>query len=126
MYGLVSVVLVTVMIETGSFPLSLAVALGTGVLFGLVNGVLVQTVRIPAFITTLGGFYIAYAIAQMISAGSMLSMPADDLFIGLQTGSSSSASPTSWSWRRWWPLSPGSCSTTRPSAARSWPSATTA
>jgi ribose transport system permease protein len=86
LYGLVSVVLVTVMIETGSFPLSLAVALGTGVLFGLINGVLVQKVRIPAFITTLGAFYIAYAIAQMISAGAMLSMPADDLFIGLQTG----------------------------------------
>ena len=85
-YGLVSVVLVTVMIETGSFPLSLAVALATGIVFGLVNGVLVQWVRIPAFITTLGSFYIAYAIAQMISAGSMLSMPADDLFVGLQTG----------------------------------------
>jgi ribose transport system permease protein len=86
LYGLVSVVLVTVMIETGSFPLSLAVALGTGVLFGLINGILVQKVRIPAFITTLGAFYIAYAIAQMISAGAMLSMQADDLFVGLQTG----------------------------------------
>lgn len=85
-YGLISVVLVTVMIETGNFPLSLAVALGTGVVFGLINGILVQRFRIPAFITTLGGFYIAYAIAQMISAGSMLSMPADDLFVGLQTG----------------------------------------
>ena len=86
LYGLTSVVLVTVMIQTGSFPLALAAALGTGVLFGLINGVLVQWVRIPAFITTLGGFYIAYALAQMISAGSMLSMPADDLFVGLQTG----------------------------------------
>ncbi len=86
LYGLSSVVLVTVMIQTGSLPLALAVALGTGVLFGLLNGVLVQWVRIPAFITTLGGFYIAFALAQMISAGSMLSMPADDLFVGLQTG----------------------------------------
>ena len=86
LYGLSSVVLVTVMIQTGSLPLALATALGTGVLFGLVNGALVQWVRIPAFITTLGGFYIAYALAQMISAGSMLSMPANDLFVGLQTG----------------------------------------
>ena len=86
LYGLSSVVLVTVMIQTGSLPLAVAAALGTGVLFGLFNGVLVQWVRIPAFITTLGGFYIAYALAQMISAGSMLSMPADDLFVGLQTG----------------------------------------
>jgi ribose transport system permease protein len=86
LYGLTSVVLVTAMIQTGSFPLALAVALGTGILFGVLNGVLVQWVRIPAFITTLGGFYIAFALAQMISAGSMLSMPADDLFVGLQTG----------------------------------------
>jgi ribose/xylose/arabinose/galactoside ABC-type transport system permease subunit len=86
LYGLSSVVLVTVMIETGSLPLALAAALGAGVLFGLLNGVLVQWVRIPAFITTLGGFYIAFALAQMISAGSMLSMPADDVFVGLQTG----------------------------------------
>jgi ribose transport system permease protein len=86
LYGLSSVVLVTVMIQTGSLPLALAAALGAGVLFGLLNGVLVQWVRIPAFITTLGGFYIAFALAQMISAGSMLSMPADDLFVGLQTG----------------------------------------
>jgi ribose transport system permease protein len=86
LYGLSSVVLVTTMIQTGSLPLALVAALGAGVLFGLFNGVLVQWVRIPAFITTLGGFYIAYALAQMISAGSMLSMPADDLFVGLQTG----------------------------------------
>jgi ribose transport system permease protein len=86
LYGLSSVVLVTVMIQTGSLPLALAAALGAGVLFGLLNGILVQWVRIPAFITTLGGFYIAFALAQMISAGSMLSMPADDVFVGLQTG----------------------------------------
>ena len=86
LYGLSSVVLVTVMIQSGSLPLALAAALGAGVLFGLLNGVLVQWVRIPAFITTLGGFYIAFALAQMISAGSMLSMPADDVFVGLQTG----------------------------------------
>jgi ribose transport system permease protein len=86
LYGLTSVVLVTAMIQTGSFPLALVAALGTGVLFGLLNGVLVQWVRIPAFITTLGGFYIAFALAQMISAGTMLTMPADELFVGLQTG----------------------------------------
>jgi ribose/xylose/arabinose/galactoside ABC-type transport system permease subunit len=86
LYGLTSVLLVTVMIQTGSLPLALGVALGAGVLFGLVNGWLVQWVRIPAFITTLGGYYIAFALAQMISSGSMLKMPPDDLFVGLQTG----------------------------------------
>jgi ribose transport system permease protein len=86
LYGLTSVVLVTAMIQTGSFPVALAIALGSGVLFGLMNGVLVQWVRIPAFITTLGSYYIAFALAQMISAGSMLTMPPDDLFVALQTG----------------------------------------
>jgi ribose/xylose/arabinose/galactoside ABC-type transport system permease subunit len=86
LYGLTSVLLVTVMIQTGSLPLALAVALGAGVLFGLVNGWLVQWIRIPAFITTLGGYYIAFALAQMISSGNMLKMPPNDLFVGLQTG----------------------------------------
>jgi ribose/xylose/arabinose/galactoside ABC-type transport system permease subunit len=86
LYGLTSVVLVTTMIQTGSLAIALIVALGAGVLFGLMNGVLVQWVRIPAFITTLGSFYIAFALAQMISSGNMLTMPADDLFVGLQTG----------------------------------------
>lgn len=86
-YGLTSVVLVTTMISSGSFPLALAVALGAGLLIGVLNGSLVQWVRIPAFITTLGMFYIAYALAQMISAGEALRMPSDPLFVGLQTGS---------------------------------------
>jgi ribose/xylose/arabinose/galactoside ABC-type transport system permease subunit len=86
LYGLTSVVLVTAMIHTGSLPLALALALGAGVVFGLFNGALVQWVRIPAFITTLGGYYIAFALAQMISSGNMLTMPPDDLFVGLQTG----------------------------------------
>jgi len=85
-YGLVSVVLVTTMVATGSFPIALAVALGTGVLFGIVSGSLVQWIRIPAFITTLGMFYIAFAFAQMISAGGALRMPVDEVFVGLQTG----------------------------------------
>jgi ribose/xylose/arabinose/galactoside ABC-type transport system permease subunit len=86
-YGLTSVVLVTTMISSGSFPLAVAAALGAGLLFGVLNGSLVQWVRIPAFITTLGMFYIAYALAQMISAGEALRMPSDPLFVGLQTGS---------------------------------------
>lgn len=86
-YGLTSVVLVTTMIATGNLVLAIAVALATGLAFGVINGSLVQWIRIPAFITTLGMFYIAYALAQMISAGAALRMPTDGLFVGLQTGS---------------------------------------
>ena len=131
LYGLTSVLLVTVMIQTGSLPLALAVALGAGVLFGLVNGWLVQWIRIPAFITTLGGYYIAFALAQIDLSGQH----AQDA--GLTTSSwasrpasSSVASPTpspTWSsWPWWWGSWPGWCSTTRVSGGRSWPSATTA
>jgi ribose transport system permease protein len=81
-YGLGSVVLVTVLLDTGQVLLALAAALVVGLAVGLVNGLLIEVVRIPAFITTFGTFYIALAVAQMISAGSSLSVPGDS---GLQT-----------------------------------------
>jgi ribose/xylose/arabinose/galactoside ABC-type transport system permease subunit len=85
-YGLTSVVLVTVMAATGSAPIALAAALFVGMAIGVLNGVLVEWVRIPAFITTLGTYYVAFALAQMISAGSALRLPVNSAFATLQTG----------------------------------------
>jgi fructose transport system permease protein len=50
-------------------PPSVAIACGLGVtaLFGLVNGLLVTKVRLPAFIVTLGTMNIAFAITQLYS-----------------------------------------------------------
>jgi len=50
-------------------PPGLAIAAGLGVtaLFGLVNGLLVTKVRLPAFIVTLGTMNIAFAITQLYS-----------------------------------------------------------
>src|SRR5262245_1355045 len=50
-------------------PPALAIAAGLGVtaLFGLVNGLLVTQVRLPAFIVTLGTMNIAFAITQLYS-----------------------------------------------------------
>jgi fructose transport system permease protein len=50
-------------------PTVLAVLCGIGVtvLFGLVNGLLVTTIRLPPFIVTLGTFNVAFAITQLYS-----------------------------------------------------------
>ena len=86
LYGLTSVVLVTVMVATGSAPLAVGAALCIGLAIGATNGILVEWVRVPAFITTLGMYYIAYALAQMISAGEALRLPESSAFVVLQTG----------------------------------------
>ena len=46
--------------------------LAVGAFFGMVNGILVQVLKIPAFIVTLGTGYIIYGIAQIISSGSAI------------------------------------------------------
>jgi fructose transport system permease protein len=50
-------------------PVPLAIACGIGVttLFGVINGVLVTTVKLPPFIVTLGTMNIAFAITQLYS-----------------------------------------------------------
>ena len=80
LYGLTSVVLVAVITSTGSIPLALAAAMGVGVVVGTLNGLLVERLRVPAFITTLGMFYIVLAVAQMLSSGAALRVPRDSAF----------------------------------------------
>jgi len=50
-------------------PVPVAIACGIGVttLFGVINGVLVTSVRLPPFIVTLGTMNIAFAITQLYS-----------------------------------------------------------
>lgn len=48
-------------------PLAVAAGLGVTTLFGLVNGLLVTTVKLPPFIVTLGTMNIAFAITQLFS-----------------------------------------------------------
>lgn len=80
LYGLTSVVLVAVITHTGSVLLGLTSAVAVGLLVGTVNGLIVERLRVPAFITTLGMFYITLAAAQMISSGAALRVPADSAF----------------------------------------------
>ncbi len=69
--GLCSIV-VGLLVKTVGLPIWLAIVitLGVGLLVGLVNGVLVQVIKVPAFITTLGTGYIIFGIAQIVSSGS--------------------------------------------------------
>lgn len=64
-------------------PVAVFITLLVGGFFGLVNGVLVQLLHIPAFIVTLGTGYIIYGIAQIFSNGSAITnLPAPVLAVG--------------------------------------------
>lgn len=68
-----------------NFPVVIALlfTLMVGAFCGLINGVLVHFVKIPAFITTLGTGYIIFGAAQIISNGSSLTnLPANMLSMG--------------------------------------------
>lgn len=64
-------------------PLAILITLVVGAFFGLLNGVLVQILHIPAFIVTLGTGYIIYGIAQIFSNGSAITnLPESVLNVG--------------------------------------------
>ena len=59
---------------TGNIPLCIIVALATGLLVGLINGLIVAYVKIPAFIMTLGSMYIVRAITLWITNSEQISV----------------------------------------------------
>lgn len=65
----VSNVLMAMGLSQGSVPLGIALALGAGLAFGLVNGVLIGTTRLAPFIVTLGMLSIARGTALTITDG---------------------------------------------------------
>ena len=68
---------------TGNIPLCIIVALATGLLVGLINGLIVAYVKIPAFIMTLGSMYIVRAITLWITNSEQISVKnASFSFIG--------------------------------------------
>ena len=52
-----------------AIPLGIAAGLFVGTFFGLVNGVLVTRLKMPAFIVTLGVFSIANGLGDLVSSG---------------------------------------------------------
>jgi ribose transport system permease protein len=65
----VSNVLMAMGLAHGNVPLGLALALGAGLAFGLINGVLIGTTRLAPFIVTLGMLSIARGTALTITDG---------------------------------------------------------
>ena len=62
---------------------AILITLLIGLLIGAVNGFCVQSLKVPAFITTLGTGYIVFGIAQIISHGESVNrLPKEFLAIG--------------------------------------------
>ena len=80
--GFSSVLGGSIMVETGSVPLGIAVALGVGLLCGLVNGILVALTGLHPFIVTLGTLTIFYGFAFLYTGGNLIAgLPPEFLII---------------------------------------------
>lgn len=88
--GLCGVVMATLLVGGTPLALALAAAVAVGAAAGLLNGVLVARVGMPAFIVTLGTFGIAQSLAMVMTQGnSVTGLPAsvrtfnEGLFLGI-------------------------------------------
>jgi ribose/xylose/arabinose/galactoside ABC-type transport system permease subunit len=73
------------MAKVWGLPVDLTVAATVliGALVGLVNGAIIQYMKVPSFITTLGTGYILYGISQLVSAGNVITrLPPSLLAVG--------------------------------------------
>jgi len=73
------------MAKVWGFPVGVTVAATVllGSLVGLLNGAVVQYMKVPAFITTLGTGYILYGVSQLMSAGNVITrLPPSLLAVG--------------------------------------------
>ena len=73
------------MAKVWGLPVSLTVAATVllGSLVGLLNGIIIQYMKVPSFITTLGTGYILYGVSQLISAGNVITrLPPSLLAVG--------------------------------------------
>lgn len=65
------------------YPVAILIPLLAGALIGLVNGICVQKIKVPAFITTLGTGYIVFGLAEIISHGEAVNrLPKPFLALG--------------------------------------------
>lgn len=78
--GLCSIVL-GLLVKTYEFPvwIGVVITLAIGSLVGLINGLCVQVIHVPAFITTLGTGYILLGLAQIVSNGASINRLPDEL-----------------------------------------------
>jgi ribose/xylose/arabinose/galactoside ABC-type transport system permease subunit len=84
MLGLCGVVLAQLLPNIGIVPV-IVVTIFLGILLGVINGLVVTKIRIPAFIATLGMMYIYMAVAFIITNGQVVPVT-DRAFRALGTG----------------------------------------
>lgn len=75
-YGIGSVVLSGLVLGGVEVFLAILIAVTVAGVAGFVNGVLTHYGRIPSFIMTLGMYYVLFAVAQILSNGQTLNLPA--------------------------------------------------
>jgi fructose transport system permease protein len=77
------VIMTGLAVRSGVHP-AVAILLGIGVCvaFGLINGLLVTSVRLPAFIVTLGTTNIAFALTRIYTTSTITNLPDPLLFLG--------------------------------------------
>lgn len=73
--GLTGMVFGYVLMRTGSLPLALAAGIGTGLLVGIVNGVLSVYVGINSFIVTMGTLYVSGGLRYIINNANPMVLP---------------------------------------------------
>lgn len=71
--GLTGVVLAMMLVRGNGLPVSFAAALIVGLLFGILNGLLVVRLGLPPFVATLGTLGIAQGIALVLTDGETVS-----------------------------------------------------
>ncbi len=78
--GLCSVVL-GVLTVLGGWPAwaAIIITLLTGAVVGVMNGCIIQFLKVPAFIATLGSGYVIYGMAQIIGKGEQFNQLPEDL-----------------------------------------------
>ncbi|MBS3994656.1 MAG: ABC transporter permease [Alkaliphilus sp.] len=71
--GLSGVVAALLMVNGISIPVSIIIAIITGMFIGLINGVLVYDGKVPAFIATMGTMTVVRAVIMLLTNASMIS-----------------------------------------------------
>ena len=67
--SLAGVVMATMLMNEHRLMVTIAAAIGVGLAFGILNGVLVVALRVPPFVATLGTLGIAQGLALVVSGG---------------------------------------------------------
>ena len=75
--GLINMIFVYLLLDTGNLFLAVAAGIGVGLLVGLVNGILAGVIGLPDFIATYAVGTVTYGLKMLISKGNPTTIPKD-------------------------------------------------